>query len=116
MIQYRTQRRKDESVLYCKKCGRIIDDDSEFCRYCGTLMTPAEASPEVNIVQNKSIDSTLEKYPMALPAGSVLAGQYIIEKPVGQGGFGITYIANDHKNKQKVALKGVLPGVPCYSR
>ena len=36
-----------------------------------------------------------EKYPLALPEGAVLAGQYIIEKVLGQGGFGITYKCYD---------------------
>ncbi len=50
-----------------------------------------------------------EKYPLALPEGSVLAGQYVIEKVLGQGGFGITYEAKDHKSGERVAVKEFFP-------
>ena len=50
-----------------------------------------------------------EKYPLALPEGAVLAGQYIIEKVLGQGGFGITYEAKDHKTGERVAVKEFFP-------
>ena len=50
-----------------------------------------------------------EKYPLALPEGTVLAGQYIIVKVLGQGGFGITYKATDHKTGGFVAIKEFYP-------
>ncbi len=50
-----------------------------------------------------------EKYPLALPEGTVLAGQYIVEKVLGQGGFGITYEAKDHKTGRRVAVKEFFP-------
>ena len=50
-----------------------------------------------------------EKYPFALPPGTALAGQYVIEQVLGQGGFGITYRAVDHKSGQKVAVKEFFP-------
>ncbi|MCM1104976.1 MAG: protein kinase [Clostridium sp.] len=50
-----------------------------------------------------------ETYPLALPGGTVLAGQYVIEQTLGQGGFGITYKATDHKTGMTVAVKEFFP-------
>ena len=55
-----------------------------------------------------------EQFPLALPEGTILAGQYTIEKVLGQGGFGITYRAADHKTNQKVAVKEFFPDTLAY--
>lgn len=55
-----------------------------------------------------------ERYPLALSEGTILAGQYIIEKILGQGGFGITYCATDHKTGQRVAVKEFFPDALAY--
>ena len=55
-----------------------------------------------------------ERYPQALHEGTVLAGQYTIEKVLGQGGFGITYRAVDHKTGQRVAIKEFFPDTLSY--
>lgn len=47
-------------------------------------------------------------YPDALPAQTRLHW-YVIERVLGQGGFGITYIARDTNLDQRVAIKEYLP-------
>lgn len=53
-------------------------------------------------------------YPLALPEGTILAGQYAINKVLGQGGFGITYKATDHKTNKFVAVKEFFPDTLAY--
>ena len=50
-----------------------------------------------------------EKYPLALPCGSILAGRYLVGRALGQGGFGITYVARDLTAGRLVAIKEYLP-------
>ena len=48
-------------------------------------------------------DPAKEKsYPLALTQGSILNGRYIVGRVIGQGGFGITYIAQDYQTKERV--------------
>lgn len=45
----------------------------------------------------------------ALPVGQILSDRYEIEKTLGQGGFGITYVAMDKKLLGRVAIKEYFP-------
>jgi formylglycine-generating enzyme required for sulfatase activity/serine/threonine protein kinase len=47
-------------------------------------------------------------YPNALPAGAILA-EFEITRVIGQGGFGIVYLARDHSLGRDVALKEYMP-------
>lgn len=51
-----------------------------------------------------------QKYPVALRAGTVLNHRYIVGRVLGQGGFGITYLALDTQLDAKVAIKEFMPG------
>ena len=46
----------------------------------------------------------------ALPLGTRLAGgRMMVGKKIGSGGFGVTYIAYDHKRGRRIALKEFMP-------
>lgn len=76
----------------CYNCFREIEDESEICPYC-----------------NYERQSNKENYPFSLPEGTVLNGCYIVGRVLGQGGFGITYIAQDYQTKELVAIKEYFP-------
>ena len=48
----------------------------------------------------------------ALPARYLLGRQYSIGRILGNGGFGITYLAFDGKNRRRVAVKELFPRYP----
>lgn len=56
-----------------------------------------------NVSQDKG------KYPVALPKGTILAGRYIVGRVLGQGGFGITYVAQNYQTKEICAVKEYFP-------
>ena len=56
------------------------------------------------------LEENERKFSMALRAGTVLNGRYIVGRVLGQGGFGITYLALDTQLNAKVAVKEFMPG------
>ncbi len=78
--------------LVCGNCFREFSEEGVSCPGCG--WDPAENT---------------QKCPHALRTGSILNGRYILGKALGQGGFGITYLAWDIQTDQKVAIKEFFP-------
>lgn len=75
----------------CMGCMILLDERAPACPACGWLEGTAQQSPQ------------------HLPPRAVLAGKYLIGKVLGQGGFGITYLAWDVNLKLKLAIKEYLP-------
>ena len=80
----------------CYNCFQKKSDADGPCPYCG-----------FDLAENE------KKFPVALRAGTVLNGRYIIGRVLGQGGFGITYLALDTQLGAKVAVKEFMPSVSC---
>ena len=76
----------------CSNCFQPLPEGTEVCPACGYDLRKDQG-----------------KYPLALPAGTVLNGQYILGRVLGQGGFGITYVAQDHRTGMLVAVKEYFP-------
>ena len=90
--------RIDEKICWRKDMGEI-------CYSCFTEKSAAGACPRCGY----DPASDEGKYPIALRAGAILNGRYIVGRVLGQGGFGITYLAQDYQTKGLVAIKEYLP-------
>ncbi len=76
----------------CYNCFQQVTDPSAPCPHCGF-----------------DLEENRQKFPVALRAGTVLNNRYIVGRVLGQGGFGITYVAFDTQLQAKVAVKEYMP-------
>lgn len=79
-------------LRHCPNCFGEYDEAMETCPFCGYAPTAQS-----------------DQYPLALAPGRILAGRYILGRVLGQGGFGITYLAWDARDKVRVAIKEFFP-------
>ena len=75
------------------------------CYHCFNEYSDAAVCPFCGYAESNDTD----KYPLALPHGTVLGGRYIIGRVLGQGGFGITYVAQEYSARRLVAIKEYFP-------
>lgn len=75
----------------CSNCFSTLEDSYNVCPKCGQRVT--KRNSESN----------------ALPEGTVLNGKYFIGRVLGEGGFGITYLAWDQNLNTKIAIKEFFP-------
>lgn len=80
------------SQLICYNCFHELEAPASFCPHCG-----------------RPTAQDREKYPHALPYGTALGGRYVTGRVIGQGGFGITYLAQDYQTKELVCIKEFFP-------
>lgn len=74
----------------CLNCFHTLDKNG-FCYRCRTRANDAQGSV------------------LTLPLRTLLGGRYLVSKPLGVGGFGITYLAWDMAKSTRVAIKEFFP-------
>lgn len=83
--------------IICPACLTENVDSAIVCQVCGFSPLSDRLKPNQND-------------PLLLPIGHLLKqGLYRIEKSLGRGGFGITYLATNLSNSQQVAIKELFP-------
>lgn len=80
-------------IKRCYSCMQALDTPGAICPYCGFDNTKGPAAQP---------DYTL-------PCGTVLDGRYLVGKMLGQGGFGISYIAYNLALDFPVCIKEYFP-------
>ena len=80
-------------MKYCGNCFNELDNMNEQCPFCGY----------------RKADDNMDSNSNALPEGTILYGKYLLGKVLGEGGFGITYLAWDLNLKVKIAIKEFFP-------
>lgn len=79
-------------------------DYDKLCMGCMNLKEDDGTCPACGYIQTDQVHD-----PRCLPPGTILNGQYLVGKVLGQGGFGITYIAFDLNLETRVAIKEYMP-------
>ena len=80
-----------DGEIRCLGCMGTYPEEYEICPICG-------------YVEGSEVENALHIYP-----GTILNGKYIVGKVLGQGGFGVTYLAWDTVLQTKVAIKEYIP-------
>ncbi|NEO93544.1 MAG: serine/threonine protein kinase, partial [Moorea sp. SIO3G5] len=94
--------------ITCMICEQINPSRASFCSRCGASLPPPSSSPLETNLDHTNLDHT--NLDNKLETGSRLRDRYIIQRTLGQGGFGKTYLAKDTgRFNELVTLKELTP-------
>ena len=87
--------------MYCKQCGKEIDDDSKHCKFCGNYIS--EQKDEVGILEpsklvNKNINNKVINCPICNNGLNVRKVSGVYSKLVSKSSFswGRSIVTNNH--------------------
>ena len=78
--------------------------DKKFCYYCMSAVGADGPCPVCGLTAG-----TYQPAPHHIPPGTILMNRYLFGRVLGEGGFGITYLACDLRLDLKVAIKEFFP-------
>ncbi len=84
----------------CPACHTPLPMEAQFCMHCG-VATPTDPGVPQRIAATGAVEIAL--------VTRKLAGQYKIERVLGEGGMATVYLAEDLKHRRKVAVKVMRP-------
>src|SRR5579883_571591 len=98
-----------QQLYFCDECGAANTFDATTCFACHRPLSPLEVLP----VTQPPLPA-LSPAPPATPVipspgpGTLLLGRYQLVREIGQGGFGVVYLARDTKKRRRlVAIKQI---------
>jgi len=84
----------------CPACQTPLPEEAQFCLRCG-VATPTDPGVPQRTATTGMVEVAQVK--------KALAGQYQIERVLGEGGMATVYLAHDQKHNRKVAVKVMRP-------